>query len=317
MKKIAKFLLLILAILFTILLSVDIIIFTLRKISEDYISERAIYSFIDNIDINDLLKENGKEIEQITVIKQKLVEAGIPEELVTDFVTSEPVKEVISESINQTTQYVLYGKEFEYELNTDDVYQFIEVNLPIISEELQEKNIPKSEYLTKENQEKILKEVKTITPVIENKINETKSILEDKWNNSEYKTKLDKILNIIRKIYSKEVTILLISIGIFSLLMIILTRRSFIKSFKWIGFSFLISSLTLFIITKLLPIVINQINEIPEIFEKILEFIKNNISINLLNSSVIYLITGILFITISIIISTIKNKKIKKLDNNL
>ena len=99
MKKIGKLLLFILTFIFTIILSIVITIFTVRKISSNYISKEYILNSIDKIDINELLLQNGEELEEIKIIKQKLKEAGIEEELINEFISSTPIKEVTKEGI--------------------------------------------------------------------------------------------------------------------------------------------------------------------------------------------------------------------------
>lgn len=317
MKKVVKFLLLILTILFTVLLSLNITIFTIRKLSENYISREFVLNTINNIDINELLTQNGEEIEEIKIIKDKFKEAGIPEELIIDFISSEPIKEATTDVTNRVIDYVFYGKESEYEIKEDEIYSFLEEKLPIISKELQEKNIPKSEYLTQENQTKILNKVKQEIPIIQQNLNKIMKKVENKLQNSEYQDKFNKILSITKTIYSKEVTILLFVIFIICIIFICLTRRSIFKSLKWIGFGYLISSILLYIMSLIIPLLLEKMNEIPDLFMNVIIFIFDKLVQSLQQFSLKYIIIAFILIVANIIIHIIRTRKMTKIEINL
>jgi membrane-associated HD superfamily phosphohydrolase len=309
MKKIGKFLLFILTLIFVIILSIDIAFYLIRKESKKYLSEDAIIDEINNIDFIDILNQNKSSIKQIEDIKNELVDAGIPVETIDDFIESKPVKEATSYIVSNSMDYVLYGKTLEYNIDTETVYTFFEDNLPVISNELIEKNVPKSEYLTQENQEKILEKVKEKTPKIEEKVNELISKINNKLQNNPYSDKINKILSYIRLFYSSKLTFIILFIGVISIIFIFITRRSLIKPFKWIGISFILSSIYMYSLIYFLPIKLKQIIELPSFLDKILYSLLNNILTELSTYSLTSLIIGILLILLNITLYLIKREK--------
>ena len=135
MKVVLKIFLFILTMIFSIILLADITIYHTRDITSKFISEEQIKKSIDNINILDLLKdENGNELNEITQVKQELVKAGLPVEVVEDFIESEPVKNFTSEVISETVDYIFYEKEPEIisSFNEEQLFTFLETNMEII-----------------------------------------------------------------------------------------------------------------------------------------------------------------------------------------
>lgn len=314
MKKIGKFLLFILTFAFVLILSIDIAFYLTRKESKKYLSEEAIINEINNIDFMDIINQNEEITKQVEDIKKEIVEAGIPEEAIDDFAKSKPVKEATSYIVSTGMDYVLYNKTPEYNIDSEAIYSFFEEKLPVISSELQEKNVPKSEYLTEENQKKILDKIEEKIPVIEEKVEKIVDKIENKLQNNSYSDKINEILSYIRLFYSSKLTFILIFIGVISTMFIFITRRSFIKSLKWIGISFLLSSIYMYSLIYFLPIKLKEIIELPSILEKIIYNLINNILTELSVYSLTSLIIGILFIILNIVSHLIKkNIKISNL----
>ena len=66
-----------------IVLIIDLTIYSVRDISEQFLNEKEIRKMVENINVLDLLKdEDGKEIKEVTEIKNELINAGIPTETV-------------------------------------------------------------------------------------------------------------------------------------------------------------------------------------------------------------------------------------------
>lgn len=313
MKKIGKFLLFILTFAFVLILSIDIAFYLTRKESKKYLSEEAIINEINNIDFMDIINQNEEITKQIEDIKKEIVEAGIPEEAIDDFTKSKPVKEATSYIVSTGMDYVLYNKTPEYNIDSEAIYSFFEEKLPVISSELQEKNVPKSEYLTEENQKKILDKIEEKIPVIEEKVEKIVDKIENKLQNNSYSDKINEILSYIRLFYSSKLTFILIFIGIISTIFIFITRRSFIKSLKWIGISFLLSSIYMYSLIYFLPIKLKEIIELPSILDEIIYNLINNILTELSVYSLTSLIIGILFIILNIVSHLIK-KNIKTIN---
>lgn len=306
LKHFGKFLLAVLTLVFTILLSLDILIYIIRDMSSHYFKEETIKEMLSTVDFTDLLLDsNGNELKQITEIKNELIEAGIPVEVIEELLDSKPVKEVTSNIIQVGVDYVIYDKEIETpNISVEDVYKFFEENLPIVVKELQANNIPKSELLTEEKQQMILQQIKEKAPIIESKVNEVlEPALEQLKNTDEYqelenyKKETDKTLGIIQYIYSPTITTILLVIGIACIVFIMISRRSFYKGFKWIGFAFIFSGSMIYLMQIFLPFIQNEIGEIPYVFRNFVTYIFEDIqSLCMHNGFICFIIATIFMI---------------------
>lgn len=321
LKNISKFLLGILTFVLMIVLTGTIMIFSVRDISSHYFRENAIKEMIQTIDITELfLDKNGNELQQITEIKQELVAAGIPVEVAEEFMNSKPVKEVIAGGIQVGVDYVIYDKKIETPtISANDIYNFFEENLPVVVQELQANNVPKSELLTEEKQQLVLQQINEKAPLIEEKVSEVvEPAFKELQNTDEYhkledyKNEASKVLHVIQWIYSKTVTVILLSIGILCMLLIMLSRRSFYKGFKWIGTSFILSGLSLTLITILLPFIKHQIGESPYALNNFLIYIFDDIASLCGHAGIVCFIIATILIVLNIIISIIREKRENK-----
>ena len=311
LEKIKKFFLGLLTFICMIILILDLVLFSIKKTSEKYLKEEKINEIINNINVVDLFKdENGKELEQFTEIKNKFVDSGIPEESINEFINSEPINKYASDTVTKAIDNLIENKN-EKIIDSNELNIFLEQNINNISKELQEKNVPKSEYLTKENQEKFINKIKEKTPDIEAKIEEINDKINEKLGFN-YNEKLQKIFKILRLFYTKLIDIILIVIFVIFLMGIFITRQSIYKSLKWIGITFISSGTILYIINFIVSKLYKYIEKIPEGFNK---FIKNSIEDALMvfnKYGLTYIIIGILLIIINIIIYYIKLKRENK-----
>lgn len=307
LKKIKKLFLGLLTLICMLVLILDIVLFSIKKTSERYLKEEKIKEIINNIDVIDLFKdENGKELEQFTEIKNKFVDSGIPEESIDEFINSEPINKYASDTVTKAIDNLIENKS-EKIVDANNLNLFLEENISIISKELQDKNVPKSEYLTKENQEKFLTKIKEKTPYIEEKIEEINNKINEKLGFN-YNEKLQKIFKILRLLYTKLIDMLLIVIFIIFVMGIFITRQSVYKSFKWIGITFIISGTILYSINLVVSKFYKYLEQIPEGFNK---FIKNSIEDVLIvfnKYGLVYIIIGSILIITNIIIYYIKLK---------
>ena len=201
LEKIKKFFLGLLTFICMIILILDLVLFSIKKTSEKYLKEEKINEIINNINVVDLFKdENGKELEQFTEIKNKFVDSGIPEESINEFINSEPINKYASDTVTKAIDNLIENKN-EKIIDSNELNIFLEQNINNISKELQEKNVPKSEYLTKENQEKFINKIKEKTPDIEAKIEEINDKINEKLGFN-YNEKLQKIFKILRLFYT-------------------------------------------------------------------------------------------------------------------
>ena len=285
------------------------VIFSIKKASEEFLNEKELQNIVNNIDIMNILI-NTSEFDEINFIKDNFIDSGIEKETINAFITSTPINNYVKESLNKKIDNILNGKD-EKVFTKDSIYNFLELNMSSIVEELQEKNIPKSDMLTKENQEKILNKIKLKLPKIEEKI----LSIGDKLNsllNLNYNINIKDILYFVKLFYINIIDFLLILLFILYVMGIVITRKSFIKSLKWIGLTFISSGIMIHAINKLLVKV--NIELLPDI---IIDFIKTTL-VNIINHlreySILFILFGILFILIELIIYLIK--KYKRENNN-
>lgn len=324
LKSILKFILFVITIILVCILSITGFIYNTRDITKEFISEEQIKKAIDNINILDLLKdENGNELEPIVKVKTELVNAGLPVETVESFINSEPVKQITTDATMLVIDYVFYDKQIETPaLDKEQIFSFIKENMTIIVNEMQEHNVPKSELLTLEKQQEVLTKLEEKMPIIEEKINEVTSTLEEKIKGTdeykqveEYKEQMNKTLDIIRFIYGNEVTTIIIVMCLVCIIGIILCSLSFYKYFKWLGISSLLSGTLLYIVSLIIPQLYQYVNDIPYIFQNLFTMILNDSRNLFVSKSIPYFIIGIVLIIVNIVIWFIREKiEDKKID---
>ncbi|MBE6159694.1 MAG: hypothetical protein E7157_01450 [Lactobacillales bacterium] len=314
LEKIKKFLLAILTFICMLVLMTDIVLFSLKKTSEKYLKEEKIKEIVENINVIDLFKDkDGKELEEFTQIKDKIVDSGIPKEAVDSFINSDPVNKYASDTINKAIDNVLENKQ-EKVIDSNSLNTFFENNMDSISKELQEKNVPKSEYLTKENQQKILNKIKEKTPYIEEKIDAVSNKISEKLG-FDYTLKISKMINLFELLYTKLLDFLLIIVFIIFIMGICITRQSIYKSLKWIGITFVSSSIILYCISFIIPKIYKYIDKVPVGFNTMIKKALEDSSKNINSYGLIYLIIGVILTVINIVIYYIllkrENKKFK------
>ena len=258
-EKIKKLSMMLITVLCMIILSFTIVTFSLKIIANHYLNKGLINKTIDNININDLFKdEAGKELEEFLDIKNKIVDSGIPSELINDFIDTKPVHNFTNDVINDSIDSTLYDKKVK-KYDADYLYSYIEDNIGTMSEELQEKNAPKSELLTEEKQQEILHKLKDKMPSIEEKINKIEDKIGSKLDGKLIYIK--KSLHIMKFLCTTVIDVLLIIISGIFVFGIIISRKNIIRSLKYIGISFIISSGLLLIIKSNIPKIYNKIND--------------------------------------------------------
>lgn len=290
-----------------ILISI-ILVFPIKKTTEKYLKEEKIKQLINKIDFVDIFINENIDSEHFKQIKDKLTDSGIPTEIVNDFIKSEPVKEYTGDILSTSINNTLNGKEDKL-VKDGEVYTFLENNISNISTELQEKNVPHSELLTKENQQVFLNRVKDKVPDIENKINELQDKINEKLKEHGYLDKVDLALRIVRIIYGTILDMVLIILFIVFVIGIIITRQSIYKSLKWIGISFIIASITLIRIPKDVTKLYKHIDKLPNTFAVYIKGALKDIANTLKNNGIAYLIIGIILIIINVIIYFILEKR--------
>ena len=307
-----------------IVLIIDLTIYSVRNISEQFLNEKEIRKMVENINVLDLLKdEDGNEIKEVTEIKNELINAGIPTETVEEFINSEPVKNLTTDILTTTIDYVVYDKKIETkEISEEEIYNFVEQNIYEVAHVLKEKNVPKSEELTDERINEVLIKVREKTPEIKEKVQEVSNQIEEKIKETEqyetledYKNNLDNALTLIRFIYSDYITNIIIIIGIISIILIVISRFSYYTYLKWVGLSFTISGIILYISSKCIDLLTSYKNEIPYIFQNLFDTIINDSKSLFIGKANIYILIGIMLIIANIVIAKIKdNREDKKIE---
>ena len=307
-----------------IVLIIDLTIYSVRNISEQFLNEKEIRKMVENINVLDLLKdEDGNEIKEITEIKEQLINAGIPTETVEEFINSEPVKNLTTNVLTTTIDYVVYDKKPETkEINEEEIYNFIEQNIYEVVRVLKEKNVPKSEELTDERINEVLVEVKKEVPTIKEQVQELTNQIEEKIKETEqyktledYKNNLDNTLTLVRFIYSDYITNIIITVGIVSILFIVISRFSYYTYLKWVGLSFTISGIILYISSRCIDLLIDYKNEIPYVFQNLFDTIINDSKSLFISKANLYILMGIMLIIANIVIAKIKdNREDKKIE---
>ena len=307
-----------------IVLIIDLTIYSVRNISEQFLNEKEIRKMVENINVLDLLKdEDGNEIKEITEIKEQLINAGIPTETVEEFINSEPVKNLTTNVLTTTIDYVVYDKKPETkEINEEEIYNFIEQNIYEVVRVLKEKNVPKSEELTDERINEVLVEVKKEVPAIKEQVQELTNQIEEKIKETEqyktledYKNNLDNTFTLIRFIYSDYITNIIITVGIVSILFIVISRFSYYTYLKWVGLSFTISGIILYISSRCIDLLIDYKNEIPYVFQNLFDTIINDSKSLFISKANLYILMGIMLIIANIVIAKIKdNREDKKIE---
>ncbi len=307
-----------------IVLIIDLTIYSVRNISKQFLNEKEIRKMVENINVLDLLKdEDGNEIKEITEIKEQLINAGIPTETVEEFINSEPVKNLTTNVLTTTIDYVVYDKKPETkEINEEEIYNFIEQNIYEVVRVLKEKNVPKSEELTDERINEVLVEVKKEVPTIKEQVQELTNQIEEKIKETEqyktledYKNNLDNTLTLVRFIYSDYITNIIITVGIVSILFIVISRFSYYTYLKWVGLSFTISGIILYISSRCIDLLIDYKNEIPYVFQNLFDTIINDSKSLFISKANLYILMGIMLIIANIVIAKIKdNREDKKIE---
>ena len=116
----------------------------------------------------------------------------------------------------------------------------------------------------------------------------------------QYKKTINKLLNAFDIIYSDIVNYLIIFVIISFIAMLMFIRLSIYKSLKWIGISFISSSLILYLFKFILSYVFNKLNY---------QYIFNNLVYDLDKYCVSYLVVAVVLIIINIIVYIIKKRR--------
>lgn len=310
-KKVVCFLKYLCIFILILLLSIIVYLFCMRNIFKSYVNEEKIREEISNIDVMSLLKENGEEIEEVKKLKSQLVEVGIPSESIDYVLNSSVIKDTTASLVSEGVNYIFTGEEISIvkNFNSSEIIKFTSDNLSIVALELKKNNVPGSDKLTEERQEKIIKNMEEYAPKVEDTISKVSDKVRSKVEESpnykkinNYKDKIDKFLSIVRFIYSDSMTYLLIgSILIISILIILLVHSTY-KYLKYFGITSLLISIYFFFSGYIFNIIKDKIIDSINMFEDIINTIFDSVTGVFNQYFGIFLVIFVLLILLNILI---------------
>lgn len=310
-KKVVCFLKYLCIFILILLLSIIVYLFCMRNIFKSYVNEEKIREEISNIDVMSLLKENGEEIEEVKKLKSQLVEVGIPSESIDYVLNSSAIKDTTASLVSEGVNYIFTGEEISIvkNFNSSEIIKFTSDNLSIVALELKKNNVPGSDKLTEERQEKIIKNMEEYAPKVEDTISKVSDKVRSKIEESpnykkinNYKDKIDKFLSIVRFIYSDSMTYLLIgSILIISILIILLVHSTY-KYLKYFGITSLLISIYFFFSGYIFNIIKDKIIDSINMFEDIINTIFDSVTGVFNQYFGIFLVIFVLLILLNILI---------------
>ena len=317
MEKVKKTFMGFLIFICTLIIISLLIALPIKKVSEKYLDENKIKKLVNDIDFIDIFLKENLNKESFKEIKNKLIESGLPEGLTDEFIKTTPVKKYTSDVVSKSINNALNGNDKKV-VNNEETYVFLQKNIQSISSELQEKNVPYSDKLTEEKQEEFLNKVKDNIPDIETKINSLQDKITDELKKHGYTDKIDKTFLVVRFVYGTIIDIILITLIVLFILGLFILLKNSIKTFNFMGISFIISSIILMLMPKEVTKSYKYIDDLPKTFSFYIKNALNDMVRTLKNDGKVYFIIGIILIIISIIIYIIKEKRMfKELNGNI
>lgn len=282
-----KIILNILTIILIIYISTSLIFYSLLNVSKNYINKDKMQNIINRIDIASIIK-NNVEMENI---KNELIDTGLSNKTVETFLNSNEVKNFEEEVITNIIYDILNKGNIEYQLSSDEINKLIYNNI--------------TELQTNGSYNKIAKKIELKLPNLVDNANKMIDKISSKLQNSptfiKYKGYLNNSFKIFDLIYSKFVSFIIICITMSFMLLLMFIKKDMYKSFKWIGTSFVFSSMILIIFSLLLKKMFLETK-----FNHLIQLLTQDFN----RYEYIYLIIGIIFVVINLTIYIIKRKNI-------
>ncbi len=257
MKVIWKIISFILILILMVISFISMITVSLINSTEKYLSRENITATIKQMSFKDIVGDKvNKELNNI------LTELGIPNEYVDKVLESGEIKEFLGNYTASGIEYILYDKKIETP-SVDEITNTLLDSFDYIVKEAENNNINVQEYLSKEDQEEIKKEIKNNASKIAEKLPDAEKLLENVIMQNEEmanaKEKLDQVRNVLDKVQMifKYKFVLYIVILV-SLALIVLLRLKHLKFIKYLMIPFTLTGGLLFVIYKELPILINK-----------------------------------------------------------
>lgn len=293
--------------LFIIIATISIFVYVMLDTTKSLVEEDNIKNIIKEINIEELI---GTETED--KIYEILEKTGMPKEYADYILKSSEFKEYVGKYTAEGIELILNHKEIK-KLDKKETTDVIVSSWNQALEEAKKNNIDVEEYITEEEQNKIIDKIEESTPEIIDKVMDLENTIKTKIDRR-YQDKIEKInntLELIRKIYNCQ-SLLKVFIIVEFIIIILLNIK---KTFKNIAFPFGINAFLLFTINFIIPIAINHYYPVEFNFMKsIFEAIIHNLMFEWKNIEIIFVIVFILLIIIQIILNTVLKKKPKDME---
>lgn len=293
--------------LFIIITTISIFVYVMLDTTKSLVEEDNINNIIKEINIEELI---GTETED--KIYEILEKTGMPKEYVDYILKSSEFKEYVGKYTAEGIELILNHKEIK-KLDKKETTDVIVSSWNQALEEAKKNNIDVEEYITEEEQNKIIDKIEESTPEIIDKVMDLENTIKTKIDRR-YQDKIEKInntLEMIRKIYNCQ-SLLKVFIIVEFIIIILLNIK---KTFKNIAFPFGINAFLLFTINFIIPIAMNHYYPVEFNFMKsIFEAIIHNLMFEWQNIGIIFVIVFILLIIIQIILNTVLKKKPKDME---
>lgn len=293
--------------LFIIITTISIFVYVMLETTKSLVEEDNIKNIIKEINIEELI---GTETED--KIYEILEKTGMPKEYADYILKSSEFKEYVGKYTAEGIELILNHKEVK-KLDKKETTDVIVSSWNQALEEAKKNNIDVEEYITEEEQNKIIDKIEEYTPEIIDKVMDLENTIKTKIDRR-YQDNIEKInntLEMIRKIYNCQ-SLLKVFIIVEFIIIILLNIK---KTFKNIAFPFGINAFLLFTINFIIPIAMNHYYPVEFNFMKsILEAIIHNLMFEWKNIEIIFVIVFILLIIIQIILNTVLKKKPKDME---
>lgn len=281
--------------LFSILLFAMLFIFISLNIAKDFTSEKVLNRLLKDINVEEIiLTEDGNYTEFGETLKDKMVEAGVPEDLVVEFVKSEPVEDFIIDYVDNTIDYVLNDGNYK-NIEAADLENLINDNIDEIVKELKENDVPGSEQLTAEKVDFIKSQATDLSNQIASNIPNISNRLGEVKDNLGFK--------LVKYFLSDTFNYILLGIIVFLVIALILLNFSKCLFGYWIGIPTLVVATPFLLVGTILNVATVTSNN------KFLERLLSQVIEKVLISGIITFIVGILFIVLSVVVSKVKRQK--------
>lgn len=293
--------------LFIIITTISIFVYVMLDTTKSLVEEDNIKNIIKEINIEELI---GTETED--KIYEILEKTGMPKEYADYILKSSEFKEYVGKYTAEGIELILNHKEVK-KLDKKETTDVIVSSWNQALEEAKKNNIDVEEYITEEEQNKIIDKIEESTPEIIDKVMDLENTIKTKIDR-QYQDKIEKInntLEMIRKIYNCQ-SLLKVFIIVEFIIILLLNIK---KTFKNIAFPFGINAFLLFTINFIIPIAMNHYYPVEFNFMKsIFEAIIHNLMFEWKNIGIIFVIVFILLIIIQIILNTVIKKKPKDME---